>query len=312
MRYALFIGGKIGYEALKQLSGQNIQIEHVFVEVEHIHEQVPYSSKIIDLCRSLDIKASTQIDSDYVQLRCAELLPDYLMCFGYRRMISPQVCALAKIACIGSHFAPLPRYRGFAPLNWVLINDEKETAVNIFFLADQVDAGDILARQVISIDDSDDINTLTEKCVQALPMVLREALIKLETGKPLGMKQDSSKASYTCSRNPEDGLIDWSKSSRQIFNLIRALTYPMPGAFTYYNGEKMFVWRCELVDELPYEGRVCGKIIAIDKTKGIKVLTGDGSLWLTKVSANANEPEHNEFEFKSIRVTLGAKTMGAM
>lgn len=267
MRYTLFAGGRIGYEALKLMSAHNIQIDQVFVEPEHPHEQIPYSSMIKKLCEERNIKVSDQLDKANVLSVCESISSDYLMCFGYRRMLSPEVCACAQIACIGSHFAPLPRYRGFAPLNWALINGEKQTAVNVFFLADKVDAGDIIARRVVDISYDDDINTLTDKCVRALPDVLANALIQLETGNPQGEKQDETKATYTCSRNPDDGLIDWTKSSAEIYNLIRALTYPMPGAFTYYNGERLYVWRCEIVDELQYEGRVCGKIIAIDQKK---------------------------------------------
>lgn len=305
MRYTLFAGGRIGYEALKLMSAQAVQIDQVFLEPEHPHEQISYSNMIKEFCQERAINVSDQLDKTYMLSVCERISPDYLMCFGYRRMLSPEVCACAQIACIGSHFAPLPRYRGFAPLNWVLINGEKQTAVNIFFLADKVDAGDIIARREINISYDDDINTLTDKCVRELPDVLANALIQLETGNPQGEKQDESKATYTCSRNPEDGLIDWTQSSEEIYNLVRALTYPMPGAYTYYNGEKLYVWRCQIVDELPYEGRVCGKIIAIDQNKGIKVLTGNGSLWLTKLSADPNQPDVNPYEFKSIRVTLG-------
>lgn len=304
MRYVLFIGGRVGYEALRILASQ-ISISHVFLEMEHVHEQMQYSKQISRLCREYKIPFSTELDDASVLETCRHLNPDYLMCFGYRRMIRKAVMACAKIACIGSHFAPLPRYRGFAPLNWVLINGEAKTAVNIFFLADAVDAGDIIAREWVDISDQDDINSLTDNCIRALEPTLTKALEILETGKPYGEKQDEELATYTCSRNPEDGLIDWHQSSQAIYNLVRALTYPLPGAFTHYNGRRMYVWKCRIEDEVNYEGRVCGKIIAINKAENaIKVLTGDGSIWITQSSTSPDNPLENEIEFGSIRVTL--------
>lgn len=304
MRYVLFIGGRVGYEALRILVPK-ISISHVFLEMEHAHEQLHYSKQIAQLCKDYKVPYSVELDDASVLKVCTNASPDYLMCFGYRRMIRKSVMACATIACIGSHFAPLPRYRGFAPLNWVLINGEPKTAVNIFFLVDAVDAGDIIAREWVDISEEDDINSLTDKCVRALEPTLTQALSILETGHPYGKKQDEELATYTCSRNPEDGLIDWHQSSQEIYNLVRALTYPLPGAFTHYNGRRLYVWKCQIENDVKYEGRVCGKIIAINRAENaIKVLTGDGSIWITQASTSPDDPHENEIEFNSIRVTL--------
>lgn len=305
MRYVLFVGGRVGWEALKLLV-ESVEVLQVFLEPEHAHEQSAFSRDIANYCANHHVPCSTDLRLEMVHQKVSGLSPDYIMCFGYRRMIPEAVMSCARLACIGSHFAPLPRYRGFAPLNWVLINGEARTAVNIFFLAEQVDAGDIIAREWVDITEQDDINTLTDKCIARLAPVLARALAQLESGAPTGEPQDHALATFTCSRNPEDGRIDWRKSSREIYNLVRALTYPMPGAFTTYEGKRLYVWACEVVDELPYEGRVCGKVIAVDKARGaIKVLTSDGSLWITRCSTDGTDPARNDIAFGSVRVTLG-------
>lgn len=305
MTHVLFAGGRIGYEALNMLR-HLVHIGQVFLEREHAHESLRYSERIQALCEEEGIPVSDDLREEAVLSLCREIRPHYLMCFGYRRMIRQSVLSCAKIASVGSHFSPLPRYRGFAPLNWVLINGERETAVNVFFLADEVDAGDIIARSMIPISDQDDINSLTEKCVAALPDVLKRAVVQLETGQPQGEKQDDSLATYTCSRNPEDGLIDWKASSKAIYNLVRALTYPWPGAYTYYRGRRIYIWRCEIVDEKPYEGRVCGKVISISE-RGFKVLTGDGSVLVTEYSTDPHDTQVREITVTSIRETLGSR-----
>ena len=208
----LFIGGRIGYEALGTLL-RLVKVSHVFLEREHAHESVRYSERIEALCEKAGVPLSDDLREDALLAACRAIRPDYLMCFGYRRMIRSAVLACAKIACVGSHFSPLPRYRGFAPLNWLLIHGEKQTAVNVFFLCDEVDAGDIIARSDIPISDEDDINTLTEKCVARCPGCWSTPWRRI--GAP-GKKQDHSLATYTCSRSPEDGLIDWKASSKDL------------------------------------------------------------------------------------------------
>lgn len=305
MKYVLFLGGRVGYEALKLLCGQ-VSVVQVFLEREHAHEHTAHSGAIERLCAQHHIAVNTDLREESVLALTRQARPDYLMCFGYRRMIPETVMACAAIACIGSHFAPLPRYRGFAPLNWVLINGEEKTAVNIFFLAEEVDAGDIIAQEWVDILETDDINTLTDKCIDAFSPALEKALTQLESGAPQGIPQDHRKATFTCSRNPEDGRIDWRRPSRDIRNLVRALTYPMPGAFTTYEGKRLYIWACDMVEERPYEGRVCGKVVAVDRARNaIKVLTGDGSLWVTRSSTDAADPERNDITFGSVRVTLG-------
>lgn len=305
MAYVLFIGGRIGYEALGTLL-RLVKVSHVFLEREHAHESVRYSERIEALCEKAGVPLSDDLREDALLAACRAIRPDYLMCFGYRRMIRSAVLACAKIACVGSHFSPLPRYRGFAPLNWLLIHGEKQTAVNVFFLCDEVDAGDIIARSDIPISDEDDINTLTEKCVAALPGVLEHAVAALEIGRPRGEKQDHSLATYTCSRNPEDGLIDWKASSKEIYDLVRALTYPWPGAYTYYKGRRIYIWRCQIVQEKPYEGRVCGKVIGTGE-QGFKVLTGDGSVLVTEYSTDPHDTGMRDVTVTSIRETLGCR-----
>lgn len=304
MKYILFACGQVGAAAVEILLS-NVKVEFVFIEKEHAHESIKYYEEIERKCKSHHVNYAINADNSSIQQISKEINPDYIMSFGYRRMINPEICATAKRACIGSHFAPLPRYRGFAPLNWVLINGETETAVNTFFLDASVDAGNILQRESVIIEDADDINTLTAKCVVAFKRVLLNTIEMTESGCPTGIEQDHSKATYTCSRSPDDGEIDWGKSSRDIYNLVRALTYPMPGAFTYMNGEKLYVWKCRVVDELPYEGRIPGRVIQIVPNSGVKVLSADGSILIEECSLLESERKPATEVIKSMRLTLG-------
>lgn len=220
-------------------------------------------------------------------------------------MVPESVIAMAEIAALGTHFSPLPRYRGFAPLNWVLINGETETAVNLFYLDKEVDNGDIVEKENVAISYDDDINTLFEKCIIAFRKVMKRAIPKLEKGNFDTYKQDDNNATYTCARNPEDGLIKWEWNSTKIYNLTRALTYPFPGAFSFLNGRKLYIWSCEEYETPKYEGRVVGKVIRVIKDKGVVVLCGEGAVLIKDVQIENGERQTADKVINSVRLTLG-------
>lgn len=312
MNYILFLGSRLGYETLDILTNLDCNIIHAFIESEHEHEHEKFYQRSIDQCNNVNISFS--IDASQKEIKeilfekaNANLSIDYIMSFGYRRMIPDDILESAKIAALGTHFSPLPRYRGFAPLNWVLINGESETAVNLFYLDKEVDNGDIIDREIVPIKYEDDINTLFERCLITFKSLIRRVLPKLEQCVFKAVKQDNENATYTCARNPEDGLINWEWSAKRIYNLTRALTYPYPGAFTFVNGQKVTIWSCEEYETPKYEGRLSGKVIKIIKGKGVVILCGEGALLLKSVQIENGERKTADNIFKSVRLTLGVK-----
>lgn len=306
MNYILFIGSRLGYESLKILINSKVNISHVFIEKEHVHEIIKYYESSSELCKDNNI--SYTLNSTNKEIR--NILEsevgdfDYLMSFGYRRMIHNNILKLSKVANIGTHFSPLPKYRGFAPLNWLLINGEKETAVNLFYLEDEVDHGDIIATEIVSIDYTDDINSLFNKCLMKFKVLLEEQIKLLEKNDFVSTPQNHELASYTCARSPEDGEIEWRNSSFENYNLIRALTKPYPGAFTTYKGEKLSIFSSEEYVEGNYVGRVPGRVIKIKKD-GVVVLCGSGSLLIKKVQLESSSEIINANTIiKSVRDSL--------
>ncbi|MDF1616149.1 methionyl-tRNA formyltransferase [Petrocella sp. FN5] len=308
MKYVLFIGSKLGYEAIKILTELNCHIEHVFIEKEHEHEHEKYYAKSKDHCEIYKIPFSINAGNREIQNTIEEIDAfDYVMSFGYRRMISELAIKKASISALGTHFSPLPRYRGFAPLNWVLINGEDETAVNLFYLDEKVDNGDIIASRKVKIDNLDDINSLYEKCIVAFTGMMKEAIPLIESKSFQPKKQDESKATYTCARNPEDGLIDWNWDSRRIYNFVRALTYPFPGAFTFLDGKRVIIWSCEEYEIPKYEGIIPGKVIKIIKDSGVVVLCGEGAILIKDIATEEQQNIKADEFISSIRVTLGKR-----
>jgi len=304
LKYALFIGNRIGYEALRVLINENVNIQVVFIEKEHSHENEKYFDKIIEICESREIFYSLKLNSEFIYESLIKDVPDIIMSFGYRRFIHSKIYQLAQKCRVGSHFAPLPKYRGFAPVNWAIINGEKETAVTIFHLGDGIDDGDIISQKTVPIHDESNINDVLEQCIIQFKLMLSKEVRNINRGIIKRIPQNHQEATYTCSRTPEDGYIDWNKSTREIYNLIRALTYPFPGAFSYLNGQKLLIWKATPIELGTYVGRIPGRIVKIIKNEGVCVLTGDGTLLITDVQYGNSNIITADKIIKSVRLRL--------
>jgi len=163
---------------------------------------------------------------------------DALVCFSYSLKIPQSLTSLPRLDAVNIHGALLPECRGANVLNWVLVEDHSVTGCTMHHLSDVIDNGDIAFRDTIPIDDDDDALTLRSKIAVVAQQQLQKALaVWLQRDRLSRAKQDSSLARRYRRRTPDDGLFDWSYSDRQIFNLVRALVKPWPGARFVSNGQ---------------------------------------------------------------------------
>ncbi len=210
----------------------------------------------------------------------AALRPDLILVIGWTRLLGPAVLRLPPLGTVGFHASLLPKYRGRAPVNWAIINGERETGNTMFFIDEGVDTGDIIDQRRIGIEDDDDCATLYEKVAAAAIAMLLVHLPALKAGQAPRIHQDQSAATVMPRRRPEDGRIDWGRDARSLFNWVRALTHPYPGAFSYHEGRRLFVWRAmpgEAMTQAP-QGRV------LEGAEGsVHVATRSGTLRLISV-----------------------------
>ena len=165
----------------------------------------------------------------------------------YRNMLSEEILAIPSKGALNLHGSLLPKYRGRVPINWAIINGEKETGVTLHYMTRKADAGDIVDQEKIEITNDDTAKTLFCKADKAAALLLDRALPLLKDGKAARIPQDDSKATTFGGRKPADGQIDWSKPADEIRNLIRAVTLPYPGAFSYITDRKVFFWAADVV-----------------------------------------------------------------
>ena len=202
-----------------------------------------------------------------------EINPEVIFVIGWTRLVSAEILAIPKYGCIGMHASLLPKYRGRAPVNWALINNEKLTGNTMILLDDGVDTGDILLQRSISITLADTCGTLYDKVADAGREMIRESIPHLQKGELSRTPQNHDQATVMPKRTPEDGLIDWTKPALELFNWVRALTHPYPGAFTYYQSKKLFIWDAQIAH---FSLQECNSELLKNTVPGMVISTADG------------------------------------
>ncbi len=208
--------------------------------------------------------------------------PDIILESGWSQLIPKEILSTPRLGCIGIHCSYLPQNQGAASLNWALIKGEKSWGVSLFYLTEKVDEGDIIDQRTFTIDDRDTVNTLFDKADDLSVEMLRKNLPLLKAGNAPRKKQEKAKATYLPRRKPEDGKIEWSSSARQIFDLIRALTCPYPGAFTFHNKRKLIIQKASLLTGAMPSAEP-GTVLKILPRQGIVVASYQGAILLERV-----------------------------
>ncbi len=244
MKAVVFAYSNMGIAGLDALTRHGYYIAAVFTSADDPQENCWFESvKNWSDQRNLPVYTEENINSGQWIEKIRELQPDVIFSFYYRKMIASQILAIPQIGAFNLHGSLLPRYRGRCPVNWVIINGEKKTGVTLHYMIDKPDAGDIVGQKEVAIDYQDTARTLNDKLCRAATLLLDELLPRIKIGEIPRNKQNLAAGSYFGGRRPEDGRIDWNKSADQIYNLIRAVTEPYPGAQAILDSnEKIIIW----------------------------------------------------------------------
>ncbi|MGD9764983.1 MAG: formyltransferase [Candidatus Binatia bacterium] len=277
MRTVVFAYSDLGYACLATLLDLGADVAAVFTHAADPNEQRWFRS-VHELAsgRGLPVFTDEQLDTPAWLDRLRGWEPDFLFSFYYRRLLPPAVLATARRAALNLHGSLLPKYRGRAPTNWVLVHGESETGVTLHHMVARADAGDIVAQRRVPIDDDDTAITLYRKQTAAAEELLREMYPHLCADTAPRRPMDLAAGSYFGGRTPADGRIDWGQSAREIYNLVRAVTHPYPGAFTHWRGRPLYVWAAQVASTAGEPPPAPGTVVALDE--GMVVQTGAGLL----------------------------------
>lgn len=174
--------------------------------------------------------------------RISQLAPDVIFSFYYRHLLSDAILEQAPAGAFNLHGSLLPKYRGRAPLNWVLVNGESETGVTLHRMVKRADAGAIIAQQRVAISPDDTALTLHHKLCQTARQVLEQALPAIKRRETRDVLQNESDATYFGRRTPEDSFLTWDQPATTLHNMVRAVAAPWPGAFCYSGTQKFTLW----------------------------------------------------------------------
>ncbi|MBS6507720.1 MAG: methionyl-tRNA formyltransferase [Paraclostridium bifermentans] len=208
-----------------------------------------------------------------------EMNPELIVVVAFGQILPKSILDIPKYGCVNVHASLLPRYRGAAPLNWVIINGEEKTGVTTMYMDEGLDTGDMILKSEIPLDDEITAGELHDKMMIDGAKVLKETIDLIEKGEAPREKQSNEDTCYSPIMNKSLGNIDWKKSAIYIHNLVRGIN-PWPSAYTTYEGQTMKIWKTKVIDK--NSDKDPGTIISVDK-EGINVSTSEGIVQIKEI-----------------------------
>lgn len=307
MRAVVFAYHNIGHVCLLELVRQGHEVVAVVTHEDDPNEEVWFES-VPRLARELGLPTFTPADPNVPEFvdRVRGLRPDIAFSLYYRHLLRAPLLDIPPLGCLNLHGSYLPQYRGRCPVNWVLVNGETETGVTLHYMVEKPDAGDIVAQRRVPIAFADTALTLYGKLTEAAGAVFADALPLLAAGIAPRTPMDLARGSYYGGRRPADGRFQWDWPALRIYNLVRAVTHPYPGAFVSTPDGDLFVWWARPVPAPASAKAAPGTVVALTPD-GPVVLTGQDCLLLLQVEAPP-QPELTGAEFARSRpLTVGQK-----
>ncbi|MFF4454066.1 methionyl-tRNA formyltransferase [Streptomyces goshikiensis] len=256
MRVVMFGYQTWGHRTLRAL----LESEHDVVLVvthpksEHAYEKI-WSDSVADLAaeHGVPVVIRNRPDDEELFARLKEADPDIIVANNWRTWIPPRIYSLPRHGTLNVHDSLLPKYAGFSPLIWALINNEPEVGVTAHLMDEVLDAGDIVVQQAVPVGPADTATDLFHKTVDLIAPVTVGALDLIASGHTEFTKQDRSQATFFHKRAEEDIRIDWNWPAEDLERLVRAQSHPYPSAFTHHRGRRL-----EVLAAVVSEGRYGG------------------------------------------------------
>lgn len=274
MKTVVFAYAEMGCAGISALLNTGYEISAIFT-----HSDTGTESHFFDSVarlaaeQGIPVYAPEDVNHPLWVDRIKTMAPDYIFSFYYRALLNDSILSSARLGAFNLHGSLLPKYRGRAPLNWVLVNGETETGVTLHRMVKRADAGDIVAQQRVAIDEQDNALTLHRKLVACATQLLEGALPAVKRGDIVTTPQNECEATVVGRRTPEDGRIKWEQPAHTVNNLVRAVTYPWPGAFAFAGTVKFVVWKSR-VHSTEYQAKP-GTVLSVEP---FLIACGEGAL----------------------------------
>lgn len=229
---------------------------------------------------SLQYKGFKKINDEENINWAKEKNPDVIFAVGFSQLMSEEWLQMPTLGCIGFHPTHLPKGRGRAPLAWITLEQSVGSAT-FFLMGKGADDGPVFVQEIFSVESIDDATSVEKKIEKAIIKSLDKWLPQLKKGIWKPVPQNELKASWYGKRAMEDGNINWNNSAHYIDRLIKASTYPHPGAYTYFKDSKLVIWQSEVETKIPIKG-VTGRVLLNDE-RGYLIQCGEGLIWIKSI-----------------------------
>jgi methionyl-tRNA formyltransferase len=256
MRVVMFGFQTWGHRTLQALLASEHEVVLVVTHPrgEGAYEKI-WSDSVEDLARENGVEVVVRERPEDQELldKLKAVDPDVIVACNWRTWIPPQVFALPKHGTLNVHDSLLPKYAGFSPLIWALLNDEKEVGVTAHMMDETLDAGDIVLQRSVPVGPRDTTADLFAKTLELFGPITVDGLAEIASGRTDFIKQDRSQASFFHKRAEEDLRIDFTWTAEELDRLVRAQCAPYPSAFCFHRGERLEIIEAD-VSEAVYGG----------------------------------------------------------
>lgn len=244
LKIAYFGKGTRGEYCLRALLDNNKPVSLVIGQAEN--DSLALTAKEYEI----EIQFPENVNSPhFIEMLAAESI-NLIILSGFNKILKKEILDYPKNGVINLHGGRLPQYRGAAPINWQLINGEKQLGFTIMFADEGIDTGKIIKEQLFDVEENTTAGEVVQKSIEWFPKALVEVVNELEAnGQITSFKQDESLAQYYTRRYPEDSLIDWERlTDVQVHNIVRAMNGPYPSAYSYLDGQKVEILKTSILD----------------------------------------------------------------
>lgn len=241
-------------------------------------------------------------DEEFLKI-LREIHPDAIVVAAFGQILPKEILELPRYGCVNIHASLLPKYRGAAPIQWAVIDGEKESGITTMMMDVGMDTGDMLERLVVPLDQNETAGSLFDKLSKAGGPLILDTLKKLEEGTAVRTRQPEEGVTYAGMLDKSFGKIDWSRSAAEIERLIRGLN-PWPSAYTKYKEKTMKLWAADVVDS--DDSGNPGQIVRVEK-KRFLVQTGNGLLAIKELQLEGKKRMEADAFLRGVSLNEGEK-----
>lgn len=286
LRILYFGDGPWAVQSLEKLLAQGHQILGVVLRVKPTDPQLEAISK----AHHLPIYQPKRVNAPEFLAEIDALSPELNLSVSYDQILRRKIIESAPLGFVNVHAGKLPYYRGRNVINWAIINGETEIGLTAHYVDEGIDTGDIIAQHTIPVGWTDTYGEVLVRAANAFPDLVLDAVEQIASGHVQPQSQTHMMGTYFARRGEGDEWLNWSDTSRNLHNKIRAITHPGPGARTMLNGQQVIVWKAFYDLEWPNYIATPGQVVGRKKDEGVWVKTGDSTLLVQEMQIENTPP----------------------